>query len=75
MAIFQESRNIVFFFLFLGSFVFFWFCVCVFFFLLFFCFFWFWFFCFFGVVFLVFPELASEDFEMDFPWVVLDSFH
>ena len=27
------------------------------------------------LVFWVFPGLASEDFEMDFPWVVLDSFH
>ena len=65
MAIFQESRNIVVFGSF-GLFVFFFFlCVCVL--VLFFLFFWF--------CFLVFPGLASEDFEMDFPWVVLDSFH
>ena len=62
MAISRESRNLGVFgaFVFFGFvFLFFWFCVCF-------------FFCF---VFLVFPGLASEDFEMDFAWVVLDSFH
>ena len=59
---FSKSPKILFLFWF---FCFFWFC-----------FFWFCFFCFFfGFVFLVFPGLASEDFERDFPWVVLDSFH
>ena len=62
MAMFHESRNIVFF----GSFGVVGFV---------FCFFCFGFFVFLVLVFLVFPELASEDFEMDFPWVVLDSFH
>ena len=66
VAIFQESRNICFFVLlfflvlFFFGFEFFVFFGCVFFF-------------FFG--FFLFSGLASEDFEMDFPWAVLDSFH